>query len=93
MASADFSRTLILELSPSKDWVFPLVPPDSTLHIVGDSWASPALAGSPHAPGLAIGSYSCGRGFAFRFLQLHLTATPCGLATVVVTSSVKYFST
>ncbi len=45
------------------------------------------------ARGLSAGSCSYGRGFAFRFLQLHLTATPCGSATVDAIISVKYLST
>ncbi|HUV13464.1 MAG TPA: hypothetical protein VMY18_07455, partial [Acidobacteriota bacterium] len=40
------------------------------------------LASLPPVPGLAAGSFSCGRWFASRFLQLHLTATPCASARV-----------
>ena len=49
------------------------------------------LASSPPAPGLTAGSCSCGRGFAFRFLQLHLAATPCGSARVGPITSLGIF--
>ena len=47
-------------------------------------WTSPSLAGSSPVAGLSARSCFYGRGFAFRFFQLCLAATPCGLATVAV---------
>src|SRR3970040_3027585 len=55
-----------------------------------DCWASLFLASSPPPRGLAVSSCSCGHGFASRFFQLHLTATPCGSATVTVIDSGKH---
>jgi hypothetical protein len=49
-----------------------------------DLWASLFSANSPPAPGLTASSCSYGRGFASRFFQLRLAATPCGSATVAV---------
>ncbi len=49
------------------------------------------LASSPPAPDLTAGSCSCDRGFAFRFLQLHLAATPCGSARVDPITSLGIF--
>jgi hypothetical protein len=49
-----------------------------------DLWASLFRASLPPASGLTASSCSYGRGFAFRFFQLHLAATPCGFATVAV---------
>jgi len=62
--------------------VLPLSPRAARLYLVrlDGVRVSLFLASSPPAPGLTAGSCSCGRGFAFRFLQLHLTATPCGSA-------------
>ena len=80
MTSADFSKALTLEISPSK--VLHLSPRAARLYLVrlDGVRVSLFLASSPPAPGLDAGSCSCGRGFAFRFLQLHLAATPCGSA-------------
>ena len=50
-------------------------------------WTSPSLAGSSPVAGLSARSCFYGRGFAFRFFQLCLAATPCGLATVAVIGS------
>ena len=82
MTSADFSKALTLETSPSK--VLPLSPRAARLYLVrlDGLRVSLFLASSPPAPGLTAGSCPCGRGFAFRFLQLHLAATPCGSAKV-----------
>ena len=82
MTSADFSKALTLEISPSK--VLPLSPRAARLYLMrlDGIRVSLFLASSPPAPGLDADSCSCGRGFAFRFLQLHLTATPCGSAKV-----------
>ena len=82
MTSADFSKALTLEISPSK--VLPLSPRAARLYLMrlDGVRVSLFLASSPPAPGLTAGSYSCGRGFACRFLQLHLAATPCGSAKV-----------
>ena len=82
MTSADFSKALTLEISPSK--VLPLSPRAARLYLMrlDGVRVSLFLASSPPAPGLAAGSCSCGRGFASRFLQLHLAATPCGSAKV-----------
>jgi hypothetical protein len=49
-----------------------------------DLWASLFRASLPPAPGLTASSCSYGRGFASRFFQLRLAATPCGSATVAV---------
>ena len=89
--SADFSRALTLEISPSK--VLYLSPRAARLYLVrlDGVRVSLLLASSPPAPGLAAGSCSCGRGFAFRFLQLHLTATPCGSARVGLITSLGIF--
>ena len=43
--------------------------------------------GAPPAPGLAAGSCSCGRGFAFRFLQLHLADYSLAVRLAAVRSS------
>ena len=82
MTFADFSKALTPETSPSK--VLPLSPRAARLYLVrlDGVRVSLLLASSPPAPGLAAGSCSCGRGFACRFLQLHLAATPCGSAKV-----------
>ena len=63
-------------LSPRADWLY--------LMRLEDLWASLFSASLPPAPGLAASSCSYGRGFAIRFFQLHLAATPCGSATVAV---------
>src|SRR3972149_5083158 len=55
-----------------------------------DCWASLFLASSPPPRGLSVSSCSYGRGFAYRFFQFHLTATPCGSATVTVIGSGKH---
>ena len=76
-ASADFSSTLMEEISPGKvqnlspraDWLY--------LMRLDDLWASLFRASLPPAPGLTARSCSYGREFATRFLQLHLAATPC----------------
>src|SRR3970040_2070259 len=57
-----------------------------------DCWASLFLASSPPPRGLSVSSCSYGRGFAYRFFQLHLTATPCGSATVTVIGSGKHLA-
>src|SRR3990172_1302206 len=57
-----------------------------------DCWASLFLASSPPPRGLSVSSCSCGHGFASRFFQLHLTAAPCGSATVTVISSGKHLA-
>ena len=82
MTSADFSKALTLETSPSK--VLPLSPRAARLYLLrlDGLRVSLFLASSPPAPGLTAGSCPCGRGFACRFLQLHLAATPCGSAKV-----------
>ena len=82
MTSADFSKALTFETSPSK--VLSLSPRAARLYLVrlDGLRVSLFLASSPPAPGLAAGSCPCGRGFACRFLQLHLAATPCGSAKV-----------
>ena len=89
--SADFSRALTLEISPSK--VLHLSPRAARLYLMrlDGVRVSLLLASSPPAPGLAAGSCSCGRGFAFRFLQLHLAATPCGSARVGPITSLGIF--
>ena len=91
MTSADFSKALTLEISPSK--VLHLSPRAARLYLVrlDGVRVSLLLASSPPAPGLAAGSCSCGRGFAFRFLQLHLAATPCGSARVGPITSLGIF--
>jgi hypothetical protein len=55
----------------------PLVPHGSTGCVSDDFWASLFPASLPPAPGLTAVSCSYGRGFATRFFQLHLAATPC----------------
>ena len=82
MTSADFSKALTFETSPSK--VLPLSPRAARLYLLrlDGLRVSLFLASSPPAPGLTAGSCPCGRGFACRFLQLHLAATPCGSAKV-----------
>ena len=89
--SADFSRALTLEISPSK--VLHLSPRAARLYLMrlDGVRVSLLLASSPPAPGLTAGSCSCGRGFAFRFLQLHLAATPCGSARVGPITSLGIF--
>ena len=62
--------------------ICPLVPHGSTLHVLDDLLGSLFPASLPPAPGLTAVSCSYGREFAIRFFQLHLTATPCGFATV-----------
>jgi hypothetical protein len=93
MTSADFSPALAGEISPSK--VPYLSPRAARLYLtrLDGLRVSPSLTGSPPVPGLAAGSCSCGRGFAFRFLRLHLAATPCGSAQVGSITSFKYVST
>ena len=63
-------------LSPRAVWLY--------LMRLDDLWASLFRASLPPAPGLAASSCSYGRGFASRFFQLRLAATPCGSATVAV---------
>ena len=91
MTSADFSKALTLEISPSK--VLHLSPRAARLYLMrlDGVRVSLLLASSPPAPGLTAGSCSCGRGFAFRFLQLHLAATPCGSARVGPITSLGIF--
>ena len=91
MTSADFSKALTLEISPSK--VLPLSPRAARLYLMrlDGVRVSLLLASSPPAPGLDAGSCSCGRGFAFRFLQLRLAATPCGSARVGPITSLGIF--
>ena len=76
-ASADFSSTLLEEISPGK--VQNLFPRAAWLYLMrlDDLWASLFRASLPPAPGLAASSCSYGRRFATRFFQLHLAATPC----------------
>ena len=83
-ASADFSSPLREEISPGK--VQNLFPRAARLYLMrlDDLWASLFSANSPPAPGLTASSCSYGRGFASRFFQLRLAATPCGSATVAV---------
>jgi hypothetical protein len=87
MASADFSAALTPETSPGK--VRNLSPRAAWLYLMrlDDLWASLFKASSPPAPGLSASSCSYGRGFAYRFFQLRLAATPCGSATVAVIGS------
>ena len=82
MTSADFSEALTSEISPSK--VLSLSRRAARLYLtcLGGGRASLLLASSPPMHGLSAGSFSYGRRFAFRFLQFHLTATPCGSARV-----------
>ena len=77
-ASADFSSVLTEEISPGK--VQTLSPRAVRLYLVrlDDLWASLFPASLPPAPGLTVASCSYGRGFAPRFFQLCLAATPCG---------------
>jgi len=86
-ASADFSQALAQEISPGK--VQNLSPRAARLYLMrlDDCRASLFPASLPPAPGLTADSYSYGREFALRFLQLHLAATPCGFATVAVIGS------
>jgi len=86
MASADFSHALPRETSPGK--VHSLSARAARLYqtcLFGDTWISRSLGRSSPMPGLTADSCSCGRAFASRFLQLHLTATPCGSLRVIVT--------
>ncbi len=78
-ASADFSPTLMGEISPGKALV--LSPHAARLYpLCLDSLrASLFLASSPSTTGLSVCSCSCGRGFAFRFLQ----PAPHGLGLAV----------
>ena len=77
-ASADSSSALTEEVSPGKvPESSPLVPHGSTGCVSDDFWASLFPASLPPAPGLTAVSCSYGRGFATRFFQLHLAATPC----------------
>ncbi len=76
-ASADFSSTLMQEISPGKvqnlspraDWLY--------LMRLDDLWASLFGASLPPAPGLTASSCPYGREFATRFFRLRLAATPC----------------
>ncbi len=76
-ASADFSSTLMQEISPGKvqnlspraDWLY--------LMRLDDLWASLFGASLPPAPGLTASSCPYGREFAARFFRLRLAATPC----------------
>jgi len=77
MASADFSTTLVAEISPGKFGISLLAPPGSTWCVLYDLRASLLVASLPPAPGLAASSCSCGREFATRFFPLRLAATPC----------------
>jgi hypothetical protein len=76
-ASADFSAVLPTEISPGK--MQNLSPRAAWLYHLrlGGLRASLLPASSPNAVGLAASSSSYGRGFATRFFQLHLPATPC----------------
>ena len=71
-ASADFSEALTPELSPGK--VLILSPRADRLYLtrLGGLRASLFPASSPPAPGLTAAFCSFSRGFASRFLQLHL---------------------
>jgi hypothetical protein len=93
MTSADFSPALTDEISPSK--VLYLSQRTARLYLtrLDGLRVSSSLADSPPVPGLTADSCSCGRRFAFRFLQLRLTATPCGSAKVGSITSFKYVST
>ena len=75
----EISPGKVQNLSPRADWLY--------LMRLDDLWASLFRASLPPAPGLPASSCSYGRGFAFRFFQLHLAATPCGSATVAVIGS------
>ena len=93
MTSADFSPTLVDEISPSK--VLRLSRRAIRLYRtrLDGLWVSPFLAGLPPVLGLTAGSFPYGRRFASRFLQLRLTATPCGSAMVGSITSIEYLST
>jgi hypothetical protein len=71
-ASADFSPTLVAEISPGK--VQNLSPRAARLYLtrLDELWASLFPASLPPASGLTADSCSCGREFATRFSQLHL---------------------
>ena len=66
----------VQNLSPRAAWLY-------TMRL-DDLWASLFSASLPPAPGLAASLCSYGRGFASRFFQFRLAATPCGFATVAV---------
>ena len=88
MASADSLPPLgcrvspgkVRELSPRADGLYPPRFFDSLR-------TSLSLASSSPVTGLNVRSCSCGRGFAFRFFQLRLTATRRGSAAVAAISS------
>jgi hypothetical protein len=86
-ASADFFRALTRRISPGK--AQNLFPRAARLYLMrlDDLCASLFRASLPPAPGLSASSCSYGRGFAFRFFQLHLAATPCGSAAVAIIGS------
>ncbi len=71
-ASADFSPALTGEISPGKMLI--LSPRADRLYLtrLGGHWASLIPASSPPTPGLTADFCSFSRGFAYRFLQLHL---------------------
>jgi len=88
MASADSSRALTPEVSPSK--VSALSQRAVWLYLMrlGGSWTSPFLASSSPASGLSASSCSYGRSFALRFFRLQISrSVACTSATVTSTSS------